>query len=404
MIVWLVAALAWGAPSPSLLGPSASQPWPDVAVTYPGRFDRAPVPHWRKRLPGPALSSGSHTERARPVVVGAFIFVGSAAGDSLYMLDRATGALQRTFKASGSVESEPVVQDDRVYFTDTGGRTWCYTLAGELVWSHDSAAPILVRPTLHEGRVYVTNVDDLVVVLEQASGALVWRHKHNIDPLRKADLSLYGAPPAHIAGDIVLVGFSDGTLVGLDAKGGDVRWDVAIGEGRYPDLVAEPVTLGTTAFVSAYFEPLVALDLTDRSVAWSLPIGASAAAVLESRESGVWLLHPGTDGKLRAIDVRTSEEIWVWDSGDDGALSAVERVDAGVLVSSSTGTVTLLDIDKGEQLWRFRPSFILEGVSAPPTVAGRQLLFVTNAGNLYSMLAPKPASVQAPSPNRAWMR
>ena len=150
MILPLVlASLAWSAPAYRSVYEDTS---PSSNVTYAGEFAATPIPHWVVPLPGGVLNSASHTERTRPVVHEGDIFIGSAAGEALYRLDRRNGTVLAEYPASSSVESEAVVSGDAVYFTDTGGSTWCYALDGTLRWTHDSKAPILVRPTVSDGR------------------------------------------------------------------------------------------------------------------------------------------------------------------------------------------------------------------------------------------------------------
>lgn len=364
---------------------------------YEGAFDRPPVPHWVKRLPGKRLNSAAHTERARPVLRGGYAYVGSAAGDALYQLDRRSGRIVQRFPAAASVESEPVVLEDRLYFTDTGGRTWCYALSGEEIWSHDSKAPILVRPTVHEGTVYVTNVDDLALALDADTGELRWRYQQRADLDRQAELALYAAPPAVVLDDDVLVGFSEGSLVALDREHGDVEWSLRVGEGRYPDIVAEPTTWHADIFASGYFEPLLAIDRETRDVRWRIDAGSAAAPLVHEDGDATMLFHPGTDGKLRAIRVTSGDEVWSWQSDDDAALTTPVWTTAGLVVGSAQGSLTLLAPDDGSVVWRFRPTFNLEGVSVAPAIDGRQILFVTNAGKLYSFLVPAPVAVWPPT-------
>ncbi|MCB9681881.1 MAG: PQQ-binding-like beta-propeller repeat protein [Alphaproteobacteria bacterium] len=355
---------------------------------YAGSFDRPPVPHWRVGLPGGEVNAAVHAERSRPVVHGDRIYLGSAAGDALYALDRRNGAVVAVYPASTSVEAAALVTDDRVYFADTGGRTWCYTHDGTQLWVHDSAAPMLVQPALVDGRIYVTNVDDLVVALDADTGKLLWRYQQRPDPLRRAELSLYAAPRAVVDGDDVLVGFSDGSVVSLGRVTGDPAWTERVGEGRYPDIVGEPTVWHDLVFVSGYYEPLVAFDRSTRRIVWSQPYGAAAQAILVGDDEAPLVVHPGTDGKLRALQAATGKEAWTWDSRDSGALTEPVPTPAGLLVASTTGTVTLVDPKDGLQIWKFDPGVNLDGISSAPTVVGRQLLFVTNAGELYSFLAP----------------
>jgi outer membrane protein assembly factor BamB len=133
---------------------------------YAGAFDAPPAFQYVVPLPGGRSEAMTHAEWSSPVLADDRIYVGAAAGRALYALSRRDGTLLETFPADGAVESEAVVTGDRVYFSDSGGNTWCYTLAGDLVWRHDGTAPILVAPTVDQahGLLLVTAVDDLAEI------------------------------------------------------------------------------------------------------------------------------------------------------------------------------------------------------------------------------------------------
>ena len=382
----LLSGVAVAGPS-ELFAPRLKPP----AATYSGAFDRAPAFHFRAALPGGRLNAASHAEWGDPVVVGEQVFVGAAAGDALYILSRRDGGLVRSLPAAASVEAPATVLDDRVIFSDTGGNTFAYTLDGALLWRHDGSAPILAAPAVSKGKVIVTNVDDLAVALDLATGELIWQHKEKRDISRSAELALYAAPEATIAGSDALLGFSTGALVAVDVDTGEERWRRDIGEGRYPDLVAAPVMNQADFFTAGYFEPLVAIDQASQSVRWRVDVGGAFEPAIDPADGGARLYHPGTDGVLRAIATLTGARLWEWDSGTSGALTTPRITPAGLVVASSEGGVYLIDPQTGEELWRWHEEWLLSGVSSVPVVDGRQLLFVTNGGMLYSMLVvPEP--------------
>jgi outer membrane protein assembly factor BamB len=360
--------------------------------TYPGSFDRAPVLQWRVPLPAGPTRGGAHSERTRPVIVGDVILVGATYGEGLSMLSRRNGARIRAFAAKDAVEAEAVVEGDRVWFSDTGGHTWCYALTGALLWSYAGTAPILARPTLWNGKLIVADVDDRVVALDAATGELLWRYQAARDLTRAAELALYAAPAPVVAGEQVVVGFSDGSLAGIDARSGAERWLKRLGEGRYPDVVADVVATDSALYASGYYGPFVAFDLQGRNTLWRVDAGAAFPVAAVQTPDGLVLYHAGSDGKVRALSALTGAERWVWDSGDAAAsLTTPQWTDAGLLVASSVGAVSLLDPDTGALRWQFSENYLLNGISSVPVVSGRQLLLVSNAGNLYSFLAPSDA-------------
>ena len=355
---------------------------PDVS----GEFSSPPVVQWVVPLPVPPHTSASHTELGGPVLHGDEIFIGSAAADALLVLDRRDGHLLRQLPTTAPVQAPVVIDGELLYFSDTSGTTWCYPLEGEEpLWSHYSGAPVLSSPTIADGRVYISNVDNLVYALDAGSGELVWRYAHRIDPTRTAELELYGAPSPVLAGETVLTGFSDGALIALSVEGGEALWSRRVGEGKYPDLIAPAMVREDDILVAGYTEPLLALDRTNQAVRWRLEIGGPQAVV----EAEGLLLHGGGDGLLRALDAQTGDQLWEWDSQTGSALTQPIPTPAGLLVGASAGSVYLVNTLTGALLWEYDPGYFLAGVTSTPAVGGRQAVVLTNAGNLISFIVPR---------------
>jgi len=361
-------------------------PYDLTALAPPESFDSPPVVNWSIRLPGPRLSSATHTEPGQPLIYGGEIFVGSAREDALVVIDRTNGTVLRRYPASAPVHGAPVVSGEQIYFADSGGATWCYDLdnVDQSRWRHDSGAPILSPVTLDGGRVFVANVDNSVYALEAQTGALVWRHGHRLDPAREVELSLYGAPAPVPHDDTVIVGFSDGALLALRADDGTPVWSRRVGEGLYPDIIAAPVVRGEEIIASGFMEPMIALDSEHQMVRWRHDFGGPSRAV----ESGGRIAHGGGDGVLRAIDSVTGDVIWEWDSKTESALTSPVMTSAGWLVGAAAGTVSLIDGEDGTLLWHYDPGYFLAGVSSAPAVDGHQAVVLTNAGNLISFVVP----------------
>jgi outer membrane protein assembly factor BamB len=332
------------------------------------------------------MASATHTERSGPLLHGEHIYVGAAGDDGLLVLDRRDGRLLRRLSATAPVQAAPVIVEERVFFTDVSGTTWCYPLDGdEALWEHYSGAPLLSSPTVHEGAVFVANVDGQVYALAASSGELRWRFAHRTDPGRIAELELYGAPSPVMAGDAVLTGFSDGAIIALSASSGDPLWTRRVGEGAYPDLIAEPLVRDEDMLIAGYTEPLVSMDRQTQAIRWRMDVGGAHPAV----SFGDRLLHSGGDGVLRAMDAQTGDLLWEWDSETESALTRPLPTPAGVLVGAAAGSVFLINPEDGEPLWWYDPGYFLAGVTANPAVDGRQAVVLTNAGNLISFVVPR---------------
>lgn len=386
----------------ALLFSLASGPLTTAPLDAAGELSSPPVLTWQRRIPGPRVPAAVHTERGAPVLDGALLFAGSAADDALLLMDRADGRLVRRLPALGPVQSAPLVdaESDRVYFSDSAGGTHCYRISdGMLLWRHEGKSPILATPRIESGRVLVANLDNVVTALNVDDGSFLWRHEQKVDrPL--AGPQLYGAPtPTGVQVDaraVVLAGFADGTLVSLDATDGTVIWQRRVGEGAWPDIIGASLQVtgeGVPAIAVAggFAGPLLAIDPATRDVRWRIDVGTGEAPVAGPVEAGAsypLIYHGSTDGSLRCIDTRTGEVRWTWESETQGALTRPVITPAGLLVGSSSGGLYLIDPVEGELSWQLDPGYIMAGISAEPAVDGRQVVVVTNAGRLLSLMVP----------------
>jgi outer membrane protein assembly factor BamB len=388
MTPWLLSLLL-GAAVPTM---PDKGPGPDVRVDFGGTMDRPPVTQWVRPLPGTPPAAATNSELGRPLISGDSIYVGTAGADALYELRRGDGSVLRSFPAGAPVMAEPLLVDGALLFADGAGYTWCYGLDGQQLWRHYAGAPVLASPLVLGDTVYVSALDGTLHALGLDDGQSRWLYKHPGDRSREAELELYGAPAPVAAGALVLAGFHDGSLVALDQANGEVGWKLVVGEGRYPDLIAEPLVSENMAYAGGFSAPFQAVGLDTHKVVWSLDFGIAASPVVEDRT----LFVPGADGKLRAVDAVNGSVIWEWDSETSGAITEPQITPAGIFVASSDGGLWLVDPANGETRWTYDDGFLLNGASVAPTVSERQLLLITNAGNILSLVNPAaPGAVDA---------
>ena len=356
-----------------------------------------PVLEWERHLPGDTASGLFHTERAGPAVHDGTLYLGAAGGNALFALDLASGGLRHAYPAESPVFSSPRFEGDSVYFSDSGGYTYRYKIGEDAPsWTHFGGVPIGASPTLDGDQIFVATVDDLVFAIDKNSGETLWRYQHPPDTTRESELTLFGAPSPVVVDDEVLFGFSDGSLVALDSASGQPVWERQVGQGRYPDLIATPVVSDGDIFLGAFSEPFQALDRKSHSPRWSLDLGSAAAVTVVGEQ----VFLGGSDGKLRSIERKTGEELWVWDSQTAGALTAPQITPAGLVVASSDGGLYLVNAKTGALAWTYQPDHHLAGISATPLVSGDRLIAVTNGGQVMSFRAVR--SEETPKEWRKW--
>jgi len=183
---------------------------------------------------------------------------------------------------------------------------------------------------------------------------------------------------------VVLAGFSDGTLVGLDPGTGRLRWESRVGTGQFPDIEAEPMLVDGVLVVAAFDGPMLGLDPTTRRVLWTVEDSGAVSSMDEGAGS---VYTADAKGRVMSVVAETGEVEWVFEKR--GKLFGPPRRAGGtVLVADVAGTLYGLDCYEGTLQWTYRPPDIrLAGVAAAITVKDRQVVFPTTGGRLISLIA-----------------
>ena len=102
----------------------------------------APSPSFRFDRSGgyEKLETVTYDLGCHPIVVGERVFVATSTEDTLYCLERETGAVRWAFTAEGPLRLAPTWADGRVYFSSDDGYAYCLSADdGSLVWKQVGA-------------------------------------------------------------------------------------------------------------------------------------------------------------------------------------------------------------------------------------------------------------------------
>jgi PQQ-dependent dehydrogenase (methanol/ethanol family) len=182
-----------------------------------------------------------------------------------------------------------------------------------LVWSFDleERRGVEATPLMLDGVLYVTAGWSVVYALDAASGELLWRHDPQVPRsfLAKGCCDAVNRGVAHRNGRI-FVGTYDGRLVALDAKTGDVIWDVQTTDRSQPyTITGAPrvagdkvvignggAELGVRGYVSAY-------DADTGELAWRFHTVPGDPA------------HPFENAEMERAAATWSGKWWKWGGG-----------------------------------------------------------------------------------------
>ncbi|HUH85240.1 MAG TPA: PQQ-binding-like beta-propeller repeat protein [Stellaceae bacterium] len=332
---------------------------------------------------------------SQPVIAGGRLFALDAR-DAVTALDAKTGhelwrndvkpddELAHTYGGGLAVEG------DRLYVTTGYGQVLALEAAsGKEIWRQQVSAPMRGAPTVADGRVFAVTVENELDVLSAEDGHRLWTH----DAIPETAGLLGAASPA-VEGDVVVVPFTSGEIVGLLTENGRQLWADNLAVARplgalstLSDIRGRPVIDRDRVFAVGHAGRMVAIDLRTGDRVWEQDIGGThgpwvAGDYIYVLSNDVDLLClTREDGRVRWSrelpryeDMKRKEDPLRW----AGPVLAGDRL----IVIASDGVAVSISPYTGKPLGRVGfPS----GVSLDPIVANDMLFVLTNDADVIAL-------------------
>ena len=150
--------------------------------------------------------------------------------DGLVAYSRKSAAEVWRLKLENGVEGGVAAAGNRLFFGSSDGQFYAVDLiTGKILWSFPARSETLAAPSVENNVVYFESGADVVYALDTASGKLLWTYNRQTT----TSLSIRATTTPTIAGDKLLVGFSDGYVVALKKSDGTMIWERKLGtQGR----------------------------------------------------------------------------------------------------------------------------------------------------------------------------
>ncbi|MFV3076401.1 PQQ-binding-like beta-propeller repeat protein [Niveispirillum fermenti] len=339
-------------------------------------------------------SSSSRRLLAGPVIAGGRAYVLDTDYD-LHVLDAATGRrvwrrnVLREKQEGSAFGGGVAVHGGRVYTTNGFGEAVAMdSETGDVVWRRRIAGPIRSAPTVLEGRVFVSAVDNQVISLSADNGALQWYHTGFLEPA-----ALLGGSAAAIEGDTAIVPYSSGELFALRVENGRQAWQDSLAAFRrgenltgLADIRGLPVIAGGVAYAISHSGRMVAVDIRSGQRVWEQDIGGITTPAVV----GDWIFVTTNDCQVVAMTRADGRIRWIsqldqWEDPEDredpilwtGPLVAGGRL----LLTNNQGELVELSLsDGGVQKRTKLPGPAIQA----PVVAGETLYILTEDGDLVA--------------------
>ena len=254
-------------------------------------------------------------------------------------------------------------------------------------WRAELGAPARSAPTIAEGRIFVTTIEEKLVALASSDGHALWSHRASTPTT-----SLLGRPAPAYSRGLIVGGFGSGELSAMRAESGRVAWTDGLGATRGRSSIADllsirgaPVISNGRVYAISMGGLLAAIDLPTGRRLWERQMAGVDAPLV----AGDWLFVISADQEMVAVNATDGRIAWIaplprWDNPEKqrdaltwyGPLLVSDRL----VVTGTNEEALSISPYTGEILGRQSLSGAASPV--PPLVADGTLLVVSDDGRV----------------------
>lgn len=253
---------------------------------------------------------------------------------------------------------------------------------GKIIWRKALSAPARAAPTIVDGRVFVSTLDNKLLALSAEDGSSLWEY------LGIAELAgLVGAASPAANRDIVIPVFSSGGISAIRTANGSIAWSDNLastrslgGLGTIADIKALPVIDKGLVIAISFSGRIVAIDERTGVRIWQREISGSQTPWM----AGNHLFVISSDNQLIALGRETGTIRWVTalpETQNGKKVNFTGPVLAGgrLIVAGSNGQIIEASPETGEILRTWDSDI---ETNLPPIIAGGTLYLLGTDGTL----------------------
>ena len=315
--------------------------------------------------------------RMSPVIYKKSVIVGNSL-DGLVSYDLQTRNQNWRVNIPNGVEASGTLIRDRLFSGSNNGKMYSIDLmTGAVLWTFDTKSELVAEPLLDEGVLYFISGTQSLYALDASTGRQIWIHNRQDT---SNSMTIRGGSRPSIAGGIIYAGFSDGSLVALNAKTGTEQWEITLNrDARFRDIDSSPVLDGDRIYINSYDDKLYCLSTEKGEIIWSAPVGGASTPLI----AGDRIYTTSSKGELLAVAKKDAAILWRRKASDGIFTDPVSYLDL-IVAGESQGKLVFLDAASGQLAGSFEPG---RGVFSRPTVNDNMVYFVSGEGNAYGVRA-----------------
>jgi len=321
---------------------------------------------------------------AAPIVYGGRVFTIDAASRVSAFSSGGTAAWRTPLSPAHEQDREGyggglAADGGRVYAaTGFGIVTALDPQSGKKLWEKSLGVPLRASPTAAGERVYVLATDGRFFCLSGADGSELWTYRGVPDATR-----IISNPSPAVDGDVVVVPYTNGDLVGLRASDGQPVWQDSLARLRVRSSLAamsdasRPALSGGVVFAIGHSGRMVATRQSDGERVWSLEIPGIEGPVV----AGDTVFVVDTGGQMMAINKSDGRMSWTVRLPGPTTWAGPVLAGGNLWAVSSKGNLVGVDAATGRVVQQLN---VGQSVSVAPVVAQGRLYLMTDQARLVA--------------------
>lgn len=200
--------------------------------------------------------------------------------------------------------------DGKIYVSDsTRELTVVDAAAGVILWKYKMPDIVKSQAVIYKNILFVTTVGNDLCAIDKATGAILWQN----DGITET-LSVARDVAPIVFGDKVIVGYSSGQLLCLEAVSGKILWEINISgdsniiPGFMPiSLESQPIIEGSNIYLAGGNGKVLKVNLNNGTIEWKKEI----SDIHSMSKSGNSIFVTTNAMQIAALNDKTGEIVWV---------------------------------------------------------------------------------------------
>lgn len=300
--------------------------------------------------------------------------------DGISAYNTENGSKLWSLKIEEGVEASGALVNDKLYFGSQGGQFYSVNAkTGTILWTFPTRIENLSEPLVVDGVVYFLTGSNTVYALKADTGESLWLYSRpEVMPVTVRG----GAKPTMRKGALI-VGFSDGTLVSLEASSGKVKWEKQLNNGkRFRDLDSDPLVVEDDIFVTGFDDSIYKIRAATGEIVWKSEFGGYGNLVSYKD----LVLFATSSSEFIALNVSSGSKVWTYKLPQSGIATGATLFKNYVVFGDSNSDLVFADAITGQVIQKFTPG---RGIMSRPTVDEKlgRVYFISGNASFYSLRA-----------------